>query len=133
MSETFGKGMKADRLNNQNAVWLRGLLGLFLAFLLLFSSSFQSDAASLGKLQWLGAKQVSSFQDQLYARPVADVEVREDLQDGTGQFVLVDKATLKHPDPVFLKLARIWLELSIDGSPSNVKPFGRGPPTLVKA
>ena len=131
MSETFGKRMRADRLDNQKAFWLRGLFGFFLAFLLLFSSSFQSDAASLGKLQWLGAKQVSSFQDQLYARPVADVEVREDLQEGAGQWVPVDKTSLKHPDPVFHKLARIWLELSVDGRPFNIKRLGRGPPILV--
>ncbi len=127
------KKKNADHSGDRASVWLRDVVSLLVAFLLLFSSSFQSDAASAGKLQWLAGKQVSSFQDLIDARAIADVEVRENLQDSSLHCIPADRAALKHPDPVFEKLVRLWLEQSSESKPLSVKPFGRGPPSLVNA
>ena len=108
-------------------------MGVFLALLLLVSSLPQISEINGAKAQWLGSNSLSSIQDMLYEHPVAYVEAREDGQESAGHYVAADKAALKHPAPVFYKLARLWLDLSHDGKPFNVKPLSRGPPFPLKA
>ena len=125
--------MKADDVLRRIRLWSRSAAGLLLALLLLVFSIPQMDPASAGKVQWLGSMQLGSYQDRVYARPIADVEVRDDSSEGLDRFIHSDKAALRHPDPVFIKLARVWNTSLFHETSFCTKPLNRGPPALVDA
>ncbi len=129
----FAKLEKSRNLSSQAAVWSKGALGLFLAFLLLLFSFPQLSAASAGEFQWLGSDQVGSYHDRVFARPIADVEVRDDFQEimDRDRFAGYDRSILNYAERSFSKLARIWIETTLQETSFSILPLGRGPPSSL--